>query len=134
VQKTIITSIVAFILAVGIFFSGYITGCSIADRSTGKTGTEYSAEISRIAQLTRDTNLARATELNGRQSSIQLRESSLAAETARRDAEYSARSTSLAERERYFSEAAAGAKTDRGYLEQLEQVFSQIRVLAQGKE
>jgi hypothetical protein len=130
VQKTLITGLICFGILVSVFLSGYITRCSTADRSTGKTGTEYSAEISRIAQLTRDTNLARATELNTRSDSLLNRESQL----SERQRDIDRRSASLAERERYFSEATAGAKTDRGYLEQLKQVFSQIRVLAQGKE
>lgn len=91
-----------------LFGGGFFTGRFTADKQSSKTSTEYSSEISRIVELTRNYLVERSGELKQRE-------------------------TRISERERLFREAEDRAKSDRTDLTELEQILSNITSLSETK-
>ena len=122
-MQKILTYIGCSILTIALLFGGgFITGRLTADKQPSKTSTEYSGEISRIVELTRDYLSTRSGELQQRENSISSRQASVAEREIR-----------VTERENILREAEERAASDRTDLTELRQIISGIIDLSETK-
>jgi hypothetical protein len=108
VQKNIILFLSSVLVTTLLFGGGFLFGRFTTDKRTITPSTEYSWQVGRIIELTREYITTRQRELGQREESLKRREAYVTS------------------RERLIREAEARAKADRADLGELEHIISEI--------